>query len=167
MANQLFIVCPFSSMETFLQNKYGNDIFFLTCSGAVLQFQDFDFILEVIDFIVREKIQTIYIANDTSCRFMKGIIMKKKLYGLTSENVMEELYIDSYFSDFKDQPIFKQKYKLAELNIKNQINEILDSSLLGSYISEYDIEIKGLITSKENKLYKEILIENNISTHEL
>jgi carbonic anhydrase len=153
-------------MEAYLQNKYGTDIFFLTFSVAVFQFQDLEYILEVRDFILREKIQTIYIVNDTSCRFINGIIERNKIAELPSEKVIEELYIDNYFSYFKDQPLSKQKYRLAELNIKNQINGILNSTFFGRYISEYDIEVKGLITSKEMKFSKEIQINNN-TLHEL
>jgi len=121
MANQLFIVCTFSFLEAFLQNIYGNDISFLTFSGAVFQFNEIEYSLEVRDFIVREKIKDIYIVNDTSCRFINGIIMRSKVSGFPSENVIEELYIDSYLKYFKDQPLFKHKYILAELNVKNQI----------------------------------------------
>ncbi len=167
MDNLLFIVCPFSGMETYLQNRYGNNILFLTFSGAVLQFQEFEYILEVRDFIEREKIKKIYIVNDTSCRFINGIIKKDKIFKFQAQRVIEELYIDNYFSDFKDQTLCHQQFKLAELNVKNQINGILNSTLLGSYISEFDIEVKGIITSKEKKLYKLIQIERNKKLHEL
>ena len=166
MDNQLFIVCPFSSLETFLQNKYGKNSFFLTYSGAVLQYQDLDYLLDVKDFIFREKIRTIFIVNDTSCRFINGIIKQKKKLGFESEKIIEELYIDNYFSDFKEQNIDHQLFKLTELNIKNQINGIVNSTLLGSHIADLDIKVKGLITSKENKFYKEINTEKYL-IHEL
>ena len=159
MNNQLFIVCPFSNMENYLKKKYGNDSYFLTTSIGILLDEDFEYASAIKQFVSREKIKTIYFVNDTSCRFINGIIQRKKLYGLKSEKLIEELYIDNYISCFKDQSIINQKYKLAEINVKNQINTILDSSLLGSYISEYEIEVKGLITSKELRKYNEIQIE--------
>ena len=67
-----------------------------------------------------------------------------------------------YFSDFKDQSLFSQQNKLAELNITNQANELFNSSLLGSCIAEFDIEIKGLITTKEKKIFKEVQTINNL-----
>lgn len=167
MANQLFIVCPFSCMEPFLQNKYGKDIFFLTFTGAVIQFQEFEYLLEVRDFIIREKIKTIYIVNDTSCRFINGVVNRHKIVGFQPENVIQELYINHYHTDFKNQPFYKQRNRLAELNVKNQIREILVSTLLGSCISDFDIEIKGLITSKEENLCKLLQMENNNRIHEL
>jgi hypothetical protein len=167
MANKLFIICPFSCLDKFLRNKFGNDIYFLTCSGAVLQCDDFEYISEVKRFILREKIKTIYIVNDTSCRFINGIIKKNKLYGLRSERVIEALYVEHYLSDFKNQSLLVQQNKLAEFNIKNLAHELMNSFLLGGCISELDIEIKGLITSKQYKLYKEIQIETNNKIHEL
>jgi carbonic anhydrase len=161
MDNQLFVVCPFSRLEPFLQNKYGKNSFFLTYSGAVLQYQDVDYLLDVKDFIFREKIKTIFIVNDTSCRFLNGIVKQKKKLGFESEKIIEELYIDNYFSDFKEQTIDDQLFKLSELNIRNQINGIVNSTLLGSHIADLDIKVKGLITSKENKFYKEINTEKN------
>jgi carbonic anhydrase len=66
------------------------------------------------------------------------------------------LYIEYYLSEFKDQSLFRQQQKLAELNIKNQVDEIMNSTLFKDYIDEFSIEIKGLVTSKENELVKEI-----------
>jgi hypothetical protein len=161
MDNQLFVLCPFSSLETFLQNKYGENSFFLTYSGVVLQYQDLHYLLDIKDFMFREKIKTIFIVNDTSCRFINGIIKQKKKLGFESEKIIEELYIDNYFSDFKEQTIDHQLFKRTKLNIKNQINGIVNSTLLGSHIADLDIKVKGLITSKENKFYKEINTEKN------
>lgn len=158
--NKLFIICPFSCMEHFLRIKFGNDIFFLTSSGAVFQSQELEYLSALRDFIIQEKIKTIYIVTDTSCRFINGIINKKQLFGLSSEKAIEELYIEYYFSDFKDQPLLNKQYKLAELNIRKQSNEILNSALVGSYISQFAIEIKGLITSKDKNLFKEMNFEN-------
>jgi carbonic anhydrase len=155
-------------METFLQNKYGNDIFFLTYSGAVFQCLEFNYISEIKQFIIKERIKMIYFVNDTSCRFINGIIDKNKLFELPSEKLIEELYIEHYFSNFKDQSFFNQQYKLAELNINNQVNKLMNSTLLESCISEFNIEIKGLITTKEKGLYYEVQIENrNQNIYEL
>ena len=80
---------------------------------------------------------------------------------MKSEKIIEELYIEHYLSDFKNQSLLVQQNKLAELNIKNQANELMDSTLLGNSIFEFDIDIKGLITTKEKELFKEVQIENN------
>ncbi|MFT7344477.1 MAG: hypothetical protein ACI9XP_001062 [Lentimonas sp.] len=71
------------------------------------------------------------------------------------------------FATFKSRPLFNQQYKLAELNIEHQINNILNSYILGTCFAEFDAEDKGLTTSKKVKLYKEILIKKNNRIHEL
>ncbi len=74
---------------------------------------------------------------------------------------MEELNIEHYFTHFKDQRFLNQQYILAELNIKKQANELMNSKLFESYISEFTLEIKGLITSKDKDIFKEIPIEKS------
>jgi len=159
--NNLFIVCPFSCLENFLKERYGNDIFFLTFSAAVLQYNEFEYLCRVKDFTTREKIKSIYFVNDTSCRFINGIINQGHLSGLISENSIVDLYVEHYFSEFKDKPLFQQQFKMAELNIQTQLNEMMNSSLFGSYIKESAIELKGLITSKEINASTEIKLNFN------
>lgn len=161
MSNQLFIVCPFSCMEIFLRNKYGNDILFLTFSGAVFPHHDAEYLSAVKHFIVQEEIKTIYIVNDISCRFINGIINKHTLFGLRAEKVMEALYIENYLTEFQDQSLFNQQNKLAELNILKQANEIMAPAILGNFIAEFSVEIKCLVTSKARHSFKEIQIENS------
>lgn len=163
--NKLFIICPFSRMEPFLRHKYGDDVYFLTFTGAIIQYDEPEYLLDIKNLIQRERIRTIYVVNDISCRFINGIINKNKLFGLYAEEVIEDLYIEHYRTEFKGQSVSTQQLKLAELNIKNQVDELLNSCLLGPYLSKHSIEIKGLITSKEKRLYKEINIqyaENNV-----
>ncbi|MFT5778226.1 MAG: hypothetical protein ACI837_001182 [Crocinitomicaceae bacterium] len=135
MSNKLFLVCPFSCMEPFLRSKYGNDIFFLTAPGAILSSQNYGDDEAIRDFIVREKIATVYIVNDSSCRFINGIIKNDKLFGLPAEKIIEDIYIDYYLSDFKNQSLANQQLKLAELTSRNQVNEIGNSILLGWHFS--------------------------------
>ncbi len=161
MRNKLFLICPFSCLENILQAKYGNDIYFLTSLGAIFQFDEIEYVSELKSFIIREQIKEIYIVNETSCKFINGVINKNKQYGLKSEKLIEKLYLENYFLDFKNQPKLVQQNKLAELNILNQANSLMNSSLLKSFIVEFDIVINGLITNKEIELFQEIKISNN------
>jgi hypothetical protein len=162
MANKLFIVCPFSCLETFIKKNYGDDAIFLTYAGTVLEPHDFVFNLGIKHLILKEKIKKIYLVNDTSCRFINSIIKRKQLIGLTCEKIIEELYIENYFSYFQSQPVLAQQHNLAELNIKSQINRILKFKLFNDFIAESGIEIKGIITSKERNAIKELQIDNPI-----
>jgi carbonic anhydrase len=145
-------------METYLQKRFGKDIFFLTYSAAVIDGNDDGYLAEIEQVIIRENIKKIYLVNDTSCRFINGIIERNEMAGLTSEKVLEDLYIENYFSVFKDKSIVYQQNKLAELNIKNQAIELMNS-MLGNCIHESGIELKGLITTKHKGLIKELQID--------
>lgn len=167
MEKKLFIVCPFSCIETFLKSRFGDDTYFITSPGAALPYNEFEYMSEIKEFVIRERIQTIYIVNDTSCRFINAIITRNKLFGLPSEKVMEELYIEHFFNEFKDQPVRHQKHKLAEINIRRQLKEITNSFISDIYPYESQLTIKGLLTSKQNKSLQEIRIENNKISYEL
>ena len=146
-------------MELYLQNKYGNEIYFITAPAAIVQWGQKEYTDAVSDFIKRESIREIFLVNDVSCRFIDNIIHKEKLYGLYSEKILEDIYIEHFFSHFKNNPSSEKKVKLAELNINYQIEELMKSSALGHYVLKDNIQLKGLVTSKKENLYKEINIK--------
>lgn len=161
--NQLFIVCPFSCLESRLTHQYGLDKYFLTYSGAIVQYHDYHYISEVREFITREGIRSITVVNDTSCRFINNIIKRAQCEGFPAEKHLEELYVENYIADFKGRNLEQQQLKLAELNVIKQIENLADSTILGSYIAENGIIIKGLVTSKNNNLFKQIhLVQNEL-----
>lgn len=168
MGNKLFIICPFSGLEHFLRTKYGEEVFFLTYSASVLQHHDYEYLSELKQFIVRENIHTITFVNDISCRFISQVIHQQEKFGLASESSLEELYIEHYFSEFKDQPMLDQKYNLAKLNVMKQVQECLQSSILGKTIEENAIKVNGLVCSKKTRSISHInLTENLKKQHEL
>jgi carbonic anhydrase len=166
MNNTLFIVCPFSTMEPFLRTKFGDDAFFLTAAGAVLPQRPWDFTEAVADFLTRQRIDTICIVNDMSCRFVDAIVRRKTLHGLPVETVLEDLYVEYYNTVFRDRPLFKQQYKLAELNVLRQARELLESSLIGRLIADNGITVKGLVTSRERDLVREVPVGRNTPVYE-
>jgi carbonic anhydrase len=159
MKNKLFIVCPFSQMELFLQKKYGNEIYFITALASIMQWNQKEDMDAIRDFIIRESVQEIYLVHDTGCRFINNIITKHKLYGLLSEEIIQNIYVEHYLSDFENKELSVQQFKLAELSIKYQAEEITKSDVLGIQIIEDAILLKGLITSKKKNLFKEINIK--------
>jgi carbonic anhydrase len=159
MKNKLFIVCPFSQMELFLQKKYGNEIYFITALASIMQWNQKEDMDAIRDFIIRESVQEIYLVHDTGCRFINNIITKHKLYGLPSEEIIQNIYVEHYLSDFENKELSVQQFKLAELSIKYQAEEITKSDVLGIQIIEDAILLKGLITSKKKNLFKEINIK--------
>ncbi|UTA67914.1 hypothetical protein [Emticicia sp. 21SJ11W-3] len=163
MAAKLFIVCPFSNMEAFLQSRFGVDAFFLSYPGAsLLQAEDFDSVINYL--ITEESIRTIYLVNDADCRFIKSVIEKKGMNGLPHEQALEELYIEHYFSCFKDRPSAEQQFKLAELNVNKQVTNVAYFLSRLRCRPANKLEVKGLVTIKENNILKEIIRENPIKS---
>lgn len=153
MNNKLFLVCPFSCMENFIRQKYGDDVFFITALGAVFQFEDVNYTEVLRDFIIRENITEITIVNDKSCRFIKSVLEKEKGFETFSEEVMLTLLIDNYSVIMHNKSLIEQTKALAELNIRRQVKEILANELFLQTIIQENVRIKGLITTKaENKL---------------
>lgn len=154
--NKLFIICPFSNLEFFLQKYFGKNSFFLTFSCAIIETQDYQYLETIRDFIVTQNIQTVYIVNDVNCRFINNIISNKKSLGLWSENILQNLYFEEYFTHFKNKPLAYQQYKLAELNVMNQINNMQHFSLLQTLLINNSFDLKGLITCMNTQKVKEI-----------
>lgn len=152
----LFVVCPFSSLEFFIRSKYNNDALFLTFAGAVLQATDiayWDYVKKVIE---KENISTICLVNDTSCRFINGVIRDEQPFGLPSENAFRMLYKEHYEALFQGRTLFQQQVKLAELNIKNQMSGIFSIPVIGDMVADARIAVKGMIVSKERDMLVEV-----------
>lgn len=153
MNNKLFLICPFSQLEHFIRERYGDDVFFITALGDVFEFEDANYAEVIRDFIKRENITDIFVVNDTSCRFIKRVLEKEKGFETFSEEVMINLLIDNYSVVMQTNSLIEQKKTLAELNIMRQVKEILSNELFLQQIVQNKISIKGLITAKaENKL---------------
>jgi|694.fasta_scaffold74287_5 hypothetical protein len=168
MKNTLFITCPFSCLEVDLQKQFGKEIFFLSSTTAALQYEESEYLEGVKDFILRKKIKTIYFVNDTSCKFINGVIKKKANFGFYPEEVLKRIYTEYYASDFKRKALSRQQIKLAELNLNKQMKMIRRCSVLGTYIRESKIEIKGLITIKSKKKHAEFALSSvDINLYEL
>lgn len=157
MKNKLYIICPLSTMELFLQRVFGKDIFFLTATGGVFQNHEYNYVEGIKDFILRQDIRSIIFVNDLECPLIDNILRHQNLFGLESEKVLENIYIDNYTSLLKGQALPDQKYMLAELNIKKQIIKLKTSTVLGSLIESRKIEVSGLITFRKKNLIQKII----------
>lgn len=153
--NKLFIICPFSNIESFLRKEFGEEIFFMTYSGGVIQYCDIEFLSHVKDIVLNEKISQIYFVNDINCKFIDEVLSKKTKKNEISV-LLEEYYVQHYFSLFENKSIANQKYNLAKINIFNQIQEFVNSFYFKNIIESEGIEIYGMITDKINNLKKEI-----------
>lgn len=153
MKNQLFLVCPFSNMEHFIRQKFGQEAFFLTAMAGQSQFHELRYTEAMLELIDREQITELYLVQDTSCRFMNGLLDAEPIHGSIAENKLEQLLVEHY-AEIKSQTTRTlQLKKFAAINLRAQLREIGANVFLSSWMAQNRLEIKGLITTKaENEV---------------
>jgi hypothetical protein len=160
-SNRLFVVCPFSFTESVLREKYGEDLYFLSCSGAVLSYSDPVYLKAVGEFLISKEIKSINFVHDTSCRFINGAIRKAAKFGLHAESLIEEVYQAHFEEVFKGLPLSDRQYKLAEHLINRQVRDLLNAEYLGGLLLDAGIEVKGLITSRQRVFFEDVQLYRN------
>ncbi len=150
--NRLFIICPFSNLEIFLKNKYGDSSYFLTFPGG--------YTLENIEVIYKAiteySINEIVLVSDINCRFSNSVITQKPIYGFSFEKFLEDLYIENYNLIKNETSIQKKLFSLITLNLNKQLHTIQNSNLLLPILNSKKIKIKGLIYDPINYIFKTI-----------
>ena len=160
MNNKLFLVCPFSFMENFIRQKYGDDVFFMTAMATVMHFEREE-ISAIKLFIEREKVQEIIITSDTSCRFINGALKCEKEFGSYAETQIKNIVLENEDALAKTNSEEEKQKIIANSIVKNQAQEIRSSNLFLSEIFKSKIIIKGIITTKSNNEIIELNFNSN------
>jgi hypothetical protein len=160
MKNRLFIICPFSNLESFINKKYGKSVYFISNPGAVTLFKELDYLVAIKKFLEEKEIDSIYIANDLSCPFIDKVIHLSSDLSYSWEKAMDKIYNENYFENFCDKSNREQKLQLATFNINNLAKEIIDSEIFKETISARKIFIRGLVTDRINNAIEEINIHH-------
>ena len=153
--NKLFLICPFSNMENFIRRIHGTDVYFMTAMATAFSYERDD-IRKIADFLDRRMITNIYIVNDTSCRFINGVIEQKMSSGSDAEKNLEVLLMENQKIIMKKSTTFDKVKTLTELNIIEQILNLREHDLIMSVVEKNKISIKGLITTKLSNTYVEV-----------
>jgi carbonic anhydrase len=156
--NKLFLVCPDCHMENYLQDYFGDHVYFVTASGIVMNTNDMDAMEGFCNLLHNERINEIHVVCETSCVQMQNIIRNQKPYGFYFEEVLIDLFVDNYFEIMNHSAEFDRLKTFAEKNIIRQIDEIFNCPQIMQACAELDIEIKGLLVSKKTNLIEEVLI---------
>ena len=161
MNNKLFLVCPFSCMENFIRQKFGDNVFFITAMAAVFQFNETEYLKSIKDLIEREEIQEIIIASDTSCRFINGVLNDEKEFGSYAETQIKNILLENVDGLTNSNRIADKQKIIAQFIIKNQAQELSKHYLFRSEILKNKIVVKGIVTTKSNNEIVEINFNNN------
>ena len=147
LGNKLFLICPFSQMETFLRNHYGGEIYFATAMGSLFKFDDKDYFNYFKHFIQRSNITEINLVVDTSCRFLNNVLTQEQDYNTNTEKELLSVFLKNYEDIVEHTAINKKQQFLAELIIKYQTDKLLNISFFESLIRQNLITLRGLITT--------------------
>ncbi|MEY4876295.1 MAG: hypothetical protein RL708_1444 [Bacteroidota bacterium] len=157
--NKLFLVCPFSCMENFIRQKYGDDVFFITAMGTVFKLEEREYLETIKQFISRENITEIFVVSDTSCRFIKNVLKNEINSGSHSETVIQNLLRDNYALVMNEKTIEQQQIKLAQLIVNYQAEELKKTNCLQQQILQNKILIRELVTSKNSNQIIQLTIK--------
>lgn len=160
MNNKLFLVCPFSCMEIYIQQKLGENVFFMSAMAAVLRFDRED-ISAIKHFIEREKIQEILIVGDTSCRFINGALKNEKGFGSYGELLIKNIVLKNKDALSKASSELEKQKIITKSLIINQLQEICSPDYFKSEILHKGLRIGGIITTKSRNELIELDFNNN------
>jgi carbonic anhydrase len=160
MNNKLFLVCPFSCMEIFIRNKYGDDVFFITATGTVLQLGKKEYFETVKVLIDRNNITEIFVVSDTSCRFINNTLKNESGSGSYSEMVIQNLLTDNYALVMNEKAIEQQQIKLAKLIVNYQAAELKKTDYFRQKIIQNKIKVRELVTSRKTNQIIELSLNN-------
>lgn len=155
--NKLFLICPFSNLENFIRRIYYTDVYFITAMATDFNFEP-EYIGKISEFIDRRMITEMYVVNDISCRFMKGIIHEKCHSGTVAEKKLERLFMENHLLIMNQPSINEKLEKFAELNVKKQISNISENACIKTKIKKGRVRIKGMITNRSDNKF--IVLDN-------
>lgn len=158
MVSKLFIICPFSSLELFLENRFGAACYFISSPGSVSPFDDPVFNDSIKCVVQNEKIAELYITIDTNCRFLNNVLNKLSVYDTKWEYKLQTIF-ERHFSEITSAPDKqKQQEMFAQKIIMQQVSDVFKISEITSVIIDSKIKLKGLVTTRTSSLCREINI---------
>ena len=159
MPDKVFVVCPFSSIESFLRQHYGDDLFFVSATAGMLQYEDVDYLKEVIWLLESQSVSELFVVNDLSCPFINKVLHHSKSINHAVEKVLQKLYAD-HKAILTHQPSLREKQEmLAMLNVIQQVNQFIVPVLIPG-LPHQNIKVNALVTDKNNFNIKTIQLKN-------
>jgi hypothetical protein len=152
---RLFIVCPFSQLETFLSARFGETSYFLTAAGSVLFLEPIKFTNALEDFLIREAIEEIAVVNEWSSVFIRNALNEELEPVIETAQILHKTYLQHREDILSDNTFENRCRQLAFLNSRRQLSELLKNVSIGKIIQSKNIQLKCLVVHRRQN---EILI---------
>ena len=161
MDNKLFLICPFSCIENFIQKQYGENIFFLTSTAAIFNFDETSYAESVKEFIATNNITEVVIVNDLSCRFLRKVLRNEwEQRGASAETILQDILNNNYAFIMQPSSTKEQLLRFATLNIQEQIHRMMGFDIFGVDFMLKGIKLTGIISDKLEQQVYEFKIPN-------
>ena len=155
----LYIVCPFSCMESFIAERIGGGGYFLSVAAAVPDLEDAFTVESISDLVEREGIGAVCVVNDASCRFIDAVVSGSEVpIAKVGENLIE-CFETSGLSGAQALSYAEKRLRLAEFNVMRQVQRMRDNERLSRLLSRRCVRIKGLATSRAHGLLLDLNTE--------
>lgn len=159
MDTKLFLVCPFSFMEPYIQRTFGSEHCFLTALAINFEFEHPDWGPSVKKVLEDHKVAEIVLVQDLSCKFLTSAVKKQEIL-IDDEDFELVKILEQHAEDvFLTESVLRQKERLAKRYLKHQLNRISSLPALKEGVSSGNLKIKGLLSDKVGDTYNEIEVE--------
>lgn len=156
----LFFVCPFSQLESFLRDRYGDKSYFATSIATLSQFHDRAYANSIVELIINNGINEIGIAVDTNCRFLNSVLQKQTSQYFKLTYPLQEIF-DLHITEILNQKSLSERRQLfAKFVIHHQAEEMCKVNLFKLLVMSGQITVKGIITTRSSNESKEVSIRH-------
>lgn len=158
MDAKLFLVCPFSFMEPYIQKTFGSEHYFLTALAVNFEFDHPNWGATVKGVVEDNEVAEIVLVQDLSCKFLTAAVKKQEL--LIDDQQLELVNLLEQHAEevFITESVLCQKEVLAERYLKHQLNRLSALPELKEGVTSGSLKIKGLLTDKVGETFRELKV---------
>jgi carbonic anhydrase len=157
--SKLFLICPDCHIEQIIRTNFHGNLFFLTALGSVFDTFSYNYTGCINNFLKSENIREIIVVNDSSCRFIQSVLNNKKGNETNAEEVLQVLFLTCQIELLAEKKLNRRSFKLAELNIKQQVQTLKEDIFIENVLEKKEIKLKGMIYERDKNIFSEINID--------
>lgn len=167
MHSNLYFICPFSQLEPYLREQFGQDHLFATAMAGIPPLQDPQYCLEIASIIRRNRVKEIVMVNDIECRFLQGVLQRDNVGDTPCVNQLRQLYSEFLLEILVRGTSEKQAKCFAVINLVEQSRRLVQCKVLGPLIEAQGIQLKGMVTNRSAGSVTSFHLSNALLTNGL
>jgi hypothetical protein len=149
MRNHLFLICPLSFSEGYLNRNIPGNHCFLTALGTTFRFDEIKYVEKVKEFLESEMINCITIVHDLQSEIFSKIINHEKI---KVDYYPMEVLLNHYLNNYQQInacPSMEEKSRELAIQHMRELSSIIaNHALLKPTIDKKNISVNGLMIHK-------------------